>query len=166
MMARILVVEDEDDIRQVLEYNLRQAGHEVFATGLGRDGLRAALEHRPDLMLLDLMLPDISGTEVCKAMKGSPETRSIPIVVVSAKGHEVDRVLGFELGAEDYVVKPFSVRELLLRVATIIFVAAPPRHRRRRVWSSSESCGSIATRIAFGSPATRSISRPSSSSCS
>ncbi|MFO0677509.1 MAG: response regulator transcription factor [Polyangiaceae bacterium] len=119
-MARILVVEDEDDIRQVLEYNLKQAGHEVVAASRGQDALREASSYRPDLVLLDLMLPDLPGTEVCRTMKRSPETRDIPIVMVSAKGHEVDRVLGFELGAEDYVVKPFSVRELLLRVASIL----------------------------------------------
>jgi len=119
-MARILVIEDEEDLRQVLEYNLRQAGHEILAAKQGDEGLRLAREHRPDLVLLDLMLPDISGTEVCKALKDAPPTRAIPVIMLTARGEEIDRVVGFELGADDYVVKPFSVRELLLRIQAIL----------------------------------------------
>ncbi|HEY6561261.1 MAG TPA: response regulator transcription factor [Polyangiaceae bacterium] len=119
-MAKILVIEDEQDLVQVLEYNLRQAGHEVFSARRGEDGLRQALEHRPDLVLLDLMLPDLSGTEVCKQLKDSAATRAVPVVMVTARGEEIDRVVGFELGVDDYVVKPFSVRELLLRVQAIL----------------------------------------------
>lgn len=119
-MAKILVIEDEHDLRQVLDYNLRQAGHEVLLGPTGAEGLAQAREHRPDLILLDLMLPDISGTAVCKALKDGPLTRSIPVVMVTAKGEEIDRVVGFELGADDYIVKPFSVRELLLRVQAIL----------------------------------------------
>jgi two-component system, OmpR family, phosphate regulon response regulator PhoB len=119
-MGRILVIEDEADLRQVLDYNLRQAGHDVTAVALGQDGLRLAREHRPDLLLLDLMLPDLAGTEVCKALKRDPTTRDIPVLMLTAKGEEIDRVLGFELGAEDYVVKPFSVRELLLRIQALL----------------------------------------------
>jgi two-component system phosphate regulon response regulator PhoB len=116
-VAKILVIEDEHDLAQLLEYNLRQGGHEVLAASLGQDGLRLAVERRPDLVLLDLMLPDVSGTEVCKALKRDDRTREIPVLMVTARGEEVDRVVGFELGADDYVVKPFSVRELLLRIA-------------------------------------------------
>jgi two-component system phosphate regulon response regulator PhoB len=119
-MARILVVEDEADLQQVLEFNLRQAGHEVLLAGRGADGLRLAQSERLDLVLLDLMLPDISGTEICKLLKGGAATRNLPVVMVTAKGEEIDRVVGFELGADDYVVKPFSVRELLLRVAAVL----------------------------------------------
>jgi two-component system phosphate regulon response regulator PhoB len=119
-MPRILVIEDEEDIRQVLEYNLSEAGHEVFAAARGNEGLRLARERRPDLVLLDLMLPDLAGTEVCKLLKRHSDTRAIPIIMVSARGQEIDRVLGFELGADDYVVKPFSVRELLLRIQTVL----------------------------------------------
>ena len=119
-MARILVIEDEADLQEVLEYNLRQAGHDVVVKGTGQEGLRATRERRPDLIVLDIMLPDVSGLEVCKALKKAPETRSIPIIMASAKGEEIDRVLGFELGADDYVVKPYSIRELLLRVQTIL----------------------------------------------
>lgn len=120
LMARILVVEDEQDLRQVLAYNLRQAGHEPVLAPNGEEGLRLAREHKPDLVLLDLMLPDISGTEVCKSLKDHPTTRAIPVVMVTARGEEIDRVVGFELGADDYIVKPFSVRELLLRVQAIL----------------------------------------------
>jgi two-component system phosphate regulon response regulator PhoB len=124
-MARILVIEDERDLQQVLAYNLRQAGHEVLTASGGQEGLRVAREQRPDLVLLDLMLPDLPGTEVCRTLKREPGTQDCAVVMVTAKGEEIDRVVGFELGADDYVVKPFSVRELLLRVQAIL----------RRSWS-------------------------------
>src|SRR5688572_632836 len=101
-MGRILVIEDEVDLQQVLDYNLRQAGHEVVAAVRAQDGLRLAAERRPDLVVLDLMLPDFSGTEVCKALKRDSRTRHIPVLMLTAKGEEIDRILGFELGAEDY----------------------------------------------------------------
>jgi two-component system phosphate regulon response regulator PhoB len=119
-MARILVIEDEPDIQQVLDYNLREKGHKVFIAGKGEEGLRIARDKRPDLVLLDLMLPDIPGTEVCKALKTDPSLKNTQVVMLTAKGEEIDRVVGFELGADDYVVKPFSVRELLLRVTAIL----------------------------------------------
>lgn len=125
-MARILVVEDERDLQQVLAYNLRQAGHEPFLAGTGAEGMRLALEHRPDLVLLDLMLPDIAGTEVCRMIKRDPLTQRCAVVIVSAKGEEIDRVVGFELGADDFVVKPFSPRELMLRIAAILRRSEPP----------------------------------------
>jgi two-component system phosphate regulon response regulator PhoB len=119
-MARILVIEDETDIQQVLDYNLREKGHKVFITGNGEEGLKLAREKRPDLILLDLMLPGMPGTEVCKVLKADPATKNTQVVMLTAKGEEIDRVVGFELGADDYVVKPFSVRELLLRVQAIL----------------------------------------------
>jgi len=119
-MSRILVIEDEADLQQVLEYNLRQAGHEVLQAMRGQDGLRLAREKHPDLVLLDLMLPDIGGNDVCKQLKRDADTSRIPVVMLTAKGEEIDRVLGFELGADDYVVKPFSVRELLLRIQAVL----------------------------------------------
>jgi two-component system phosphate regulon response regulator PhoB len=127
-MACILVIEDERDLQQVLGYNLRQQGYEVLQALEGGEGLRLARANKPDLVLLDLMLPDIQGTEVCKALKADSATSSIPVLMLTAKGEEIDRVLGFELGAEDYVVKPFSVRELMLRVQAIL----------RRVRASSQ----------------------------
>src|ERR1700677_725146 len=119
-MARVLVIEDEADLQQVLDYNLRQAGHEVLAATRGQDGLKLAREQHPDLVLLDLMLPDVSGNEVCKSLKRSEATAHTPVMMMTARGEEIDRVLGFELGADDYVVKPFSVRELVLRVRAVL----------------------------------------------
>ncbi len=126
-MSRVLIIEDEPDLQQVLEYSFRQEGHEVAAAGRGADGLRLAKEHKPDLILLDLMLPDMAGTEVCKAFKRDPATATTPVIMVTAKGEEIDRVVGFELGADDYVVKPFSVRELLLRAAVVLRRSQAPK---------------------------------------
>jgi len=119
-MARILVIEDEKDLQKVLDFNLRQAGYEVLSALGGREGLELTREHLPDLVILDLMLPDLGGTEVCRSLKRDPKTHGIPVLMLTAKGEEVDRVVGFELGAEDYVVKPFSIRELLLRISVIL----------------------------------------------
>lgn len=119
-MARILVIEDEPDIQQVLDYNLREKGHKVFIAGGGKQGLEIAREKRPDLVLLDLMLPDIPGTEVCKTLKTDPALKNTQVVMLTAKGEEIDRVVGFEVGADDYVVKPFSVRELVLRIRSLL----------------------------------------------
>lgn len=124
-MARVLVIEDEPDLQQVLDYNLRQAGHEVLCASRGSEGLRLAREQRPDLVLLDLMLPDLSGNEVCKQLKRTAETEPIPVMMITARGEEIDRVLGFELGVDDYVVKPFSVRELLLRIQAVLRRRSP-----------------------------------------
>lgn len=115
-MARILVIEDEADIRQVLDYNLKSAGHEVVEASRGADGLRLLREREPDLVLLDLMLPDMPGTEVCRSIKDNPATRTLPVVMLTARGEEIDRVVGFEIGADDYITKPFGMNELLARV--------------------------------------------------
>src|SRR3954451_23680944 len=135
-MTRILIVEDEPDLQQVLEYNLRQAGHEVFVTKLGREGLRIAREQKPEVVLLDLMLPDIPGTEVCKQLKEGPATKAINVIMLTARGEEIDRVVGFELGADDYVTKPFSVRELLLRVRAILRRRATDATGEETQWGS------------------------------
>ncbi len=119
-MAKVLIIEDEPDIRQVLEFNLTDKGHRTQVAGTAAEGLRLARERKPDLVLLDLMLPDVSGTEVCKALRADKELRDVKIIMITAKGEEIDRVVGFELGADDYVVKPFSVRELMLRVDAIL----------------------------------------------
>ncbi len=119
-MSRILVVEDEEDIRQILAYNLGQAGHEVLVADRGATGLDLARKERPELVLLDLMLPDISGLEVCRQLKSDPTLREVPVMMLTARSEEIDRVVGFELGADDYVVKPFSVRELILRVQAVL----------------------------------------------
>jgi two-component system phosphate regulon response regulator PhoB len=125
-MARILIVEDEEDLQEVLSYNLRQAGHEPAVAGLGQEALERVAREPPELVLLDLMLPDISGTEVCRTLKSDPSTRNIPVIMLTAKGEEIDRVVGFELGADDYVVKPYSMRELTLRVQAILRRRAAP----------------------------------------
>ena len=117
---RILVVEDEPDLVRLLEFNLTQAGYEVQAVQRASDALKAAQADPPDLVLLDLMLPDGSGTDVCRVLKTTPATRAVPVIMVTARGEEIDRVVGFEIGADDYVVKPFSVRELILRVKAIL----------------------------------------------
>jgi two-component system phosphate regulon response regulator PhoB len=119
-MARLLVVEDEQDLRKILEYNLSQAGHVVLTAEGGLEGLDLARGQNPDLMLLDLMLPDIAGTEVCRALRSDPRTRAMAILMLTAKGEEIDRVVGLELGADDYVAKPFSMRELLLRIEAVL----------------------------------------------
>src|SRR6201986_3391895 len=118
--SHILVVEDERDLARVLTYNLKQAGFDVLSAPDGETALQAVKEERFDLVLLDLMLPDMPGTEVCRRLKQAPQTAAIPVVMVTAKGEEVDRIVGFELGADDYVSKPFSVRELILRVRAIL----------------------------------------------
>jgi two-component system, OmpR family, phosphate regulon response regulator PhoB len=119
-MAFILVVEDEADLQQILVYNLRQSGHEVLAASRGEDALAQLKVRVPDLIVLDLMLPGMSGTDVCRMVKNDPATRHVAVVMLTAKGSEIDRVVGFELGADDYVVKPFSVRELALRIQAIL----------------------------------------------
>jgi two-component system phosphate regulon response regulator PhoB len=115
----------------------------VLSALRGQDGLRLAAERQPSLVLLDLMLPDLPGTQVCKLLKGDSRTASIPILMLTARGEEADRIVGFELGADDYVVKPFSVRELLLRIAAILRRGQADKSRERdggaRVEASSQA---------------------------
>jgi two-component system phosphate regulon response regulator PhoB len=121
MNKTILIVEDEPDLLAGLDYNLREEGYETRCAELGEQALKLANEAPyPDLILLDLMLPDMSGKEVCRILKASAATADIPIMMVTARGEELDRVIGFELGADDYVTKPFSIRELVLRVQAIL----------------------------------------------
>ncbi|MDL2316524.1 response regulator transcription factor [Desulfovibrio sp. OttesenSCG-928-A18] len=116
----VLVVEDEKDIRQLLVYSLEAEGFTVFSSGNGNEGLELAREKLPDIILLDLMLPGLDGLQMSKILQRNPQTAAIPILMLTAKGEEIDRIVGFELGAADYVVKPFSVREVLLRVRAIL----------------------------------------------
>ncbi len=116
----ILVVDDEEDLRKVLDFNLSNQGYETLLASTGQEALDLARAHVPDLVLLDVMLPDMQGTQVCQRLKQDADTREIPIVMVTARGEEIDRVVGFELGVDDYVVKPFSVRELMLRVRAVL----------------------------------------------
>lgn len=127
MPELILIVEDEDDLARTLEYNLRRDGYGVLSARTGREALElAARDPRPDLVLLDLMLPDIGGVDVCRTLRTWERTRHVPVIMVTAKAEEIDRVVGFEVGADDYVVKPFSVRELLLRIRAVFRRLRPP----------------------------------------
>lgn len=117
----ILVVDDEADLVATLEYNLTKEGYAVRSAATGSAAMAIAQQDpAPSLILLDLMLPDLAGTEVCRRLRTGEKTRAIPIIMVTAKGEEIDRVVGFELGADDYVNKPFSVRELLLRIRAVL----------------------------------------------
>jgi two-component system, OmpR family, phosphate regulon response regulator PhoB len=116
----VLIVDDEKDLQSVLDFNLRQAGFETMLAATGAEALVQLRRRVPDLVILDLMLPDIPGTEVCRQVKSDPRTSRVPVVMLTAKGDEVDRVVGFELGADDYVTKPFSVRELVLRLRAVL----------------------------------------------
>lgn len=132
-MARILVVEDEVDLQQVLQFNLTNAGHDVVTAGTGAEALRLLRDKKPDLVLLDIMLPDITGLDVCRQIKAQDSTRLTPVIMLTARGEEMDRVVGFELGADDYVVKPFSVRELTLRIAAVLRRHEEPVHAEDEV---------------------------------
>jgi two-component system, OmpR family, alkaline phosphatase synthesis response regulator PhoP len=116
----ILVIEDEEDILELLRYNLAREGFKIITADGGQKGLSLALAKIPDLLLLDLMLPGLDGLEVCRALKKDPKTARIPIVMVTAKGEESDIVAGLELGAEDYVTKPFSMKVLIARVRAVL----------------------------------------------
>jgi two-component system alkaline phosphatase synthesis response regulator PhoP len=117
---RVLVVDDERDIRELLQYNLSKEGFAVTTVATGEDALAAARHRRPDLVLLDLMLPGLDGLEVCRALKKDPRMHDIPVVMLTAKGEEADIVAGLELGADDYVTKPFSPRVVLARVRAVL----------------------------------------------
>ncbi|MGB8314740.1 MAG: phosphate regulon transcriptional regulator PhoB [Aestuariivirga sp.] len=125
MSASILVVEDEEPIQILLSYNFESEGYRVRATAQGEEVARLVNEERPDLIVLDWMLPGISGIEVCRLLRTRPETRDIPIIMLTARGEENERVRGLATGADDYMVKPFSVPELLARVRTILRRANP-----------------------------------------
>jgi two-component system phosphate regulon response regulator PhoB len=117
----VLIIEDEVDLATTLEYNLKSEGFQVRLAHTGKQGLAAAIaDPLPDVIVLDLMLPDLSGTEICRRIRDQERTREIPVIMCTAKGEEIDRVVGFEVGADDYVVKPFSVRELVLRIRALL----------------------------------------------
>ena len=118
--ANVLIIDDEPDLVELLKYNLAKEGYKVEFAFNGFDGLRASEVFKPDLLILDIMLPDINGYEVCKRIKRTANFSAVPVIFLSAKQEEVDKVLGFESGAEDYITKPFSVAELLARVRTIL----------------------------------------------
>src|SRR6267378_4819435 len=116
----VLIVDDEKDLRDLVQFNLREAGFDTAGVEAGEEALEFVRNRTPDLILLDLMLPGVPGTEVCRQLKSSPRTKHVPVIMVTARGEEVDRVVGFELGADDFVSKPFSMRELVLRVRAVL----------------------------------------------
>jgi two-component system alkaline phosphatase synthesis response regulator PhoP len=115
----VLVVEDEQDVAELIRYNLAKEGYDVLLVGNGADALKHARESRPDVMLLDIMVPQLNGWEVCRRLKQDSGTRAIPVIMVTGRVEEGDKVLGFEMGADDYVTKPFSPRELVARVRAV-----------------------------------------------
>ncbi len=129
---KILVIDDEPDAVELVEFNQKQAGFEVITAADGAEALRQGRSHLPDLVVLDLMLPEIDGLEVCKLLRHDPTTAAIPIVMVTAKAAEVDRILGLELGADDYVTKPFSPRELVLRIKKILERGRPAAAKKEK----------------------------------
>lgn len=131
MQATILVVEDEEDIAALIAHHMQGAGFNVMVAYNGAAAFKEIEKQLPDLVLLDLMLPDIDGTEVCKALRQRQATKDIPIIMVTAKAEEVDRIVGLELGADDYVVKPFNTRELVLRVKGILKRVKAPRDEQK-----------------------------------
>jgi two-component system phosphate regulon response regulator PhoB len=127
MKSKILIIEDEQDLVDVLEYNLTREGYDVSSALSGTAALRLIDKAPlPDLVLLDLMLPDMQGVEICRHIRSSKRTQNLSVIMLTAKGEEIDRVVGFEVGADDYVVKPFSVRELLLRIKAILRRGSAP----------------------------------------
>jgi two-component system, OmpR family, phosphate regulon response regulator PhoB len=126
-VTSVLLVDDERDLLSLLDFNLRAAGFETLVATTGEQALSQLRRRVPDLVVLDLMLPDISGTELCSRIKSDPKTKHVPVLMLTAKGEEIDRVVGFEVGADDYVTKPFSVRELVLRVRALLRRSRPAR---------------------------------------
>ena len=138
MIAKILIVEDEPDIRDTLSYNFEKEGFEVLSSPNGKSALKLLESNEPNIVILDLMLPDMSGLDICRQIKNDKKLSDTSIIMLTAKSEEVDRIVGFELGADDYVTKPFSIRELILRVKVLIKKHTTPEHK-----DTSISLGSI-----------------------
>lgn len=119
-MSNILIVDDEQDIVELLSYNLEKEGFSTVKANDGEAALELVRSAKPDLMLLDLMLPKMNGLDICKAVRRNPETANLPIIMLTAKGDEIDKIIGLEIGADDYITKPFSVKELIARVRSIL----------------------------------------------
>lgn len=118
-MKKILIIEDDDHIIELLKFNVESNGYAVSVAMDGHEGLNKAVNELPDLILLDLMLPGIDGIDICNKLKNKDRTKDIPIIMLTAKGHETDKILGLEIGADDYITKPFSVRELMTRIKVV-----------------------------------------------
>jgi DNA-binding response OmpR family regulator len=139
MKKKVLIIEDEKDIARLIQYNLDKAGYACEIAASGEDGLKALVRQPVELILLDVMLPGADGFEICRQVKRDDDLKHIPVIMLTAKGEEVDRVVGLELGAEDYIVKPFSPRELVLRVKAVLRRQAPARETGD-VLSAGELC--------------------------
>ena len=131
---KILVIEDHRDTRELLKYNLAAAGFDVAAAEDGQSGIGLADAFRPEIILLDLMMPGMDGLEVCRHLKSTPELSRIPVIMLTAKGEEIDKIVGLELGADDYVVKPFSPRELVLRIKAVLRRSGAPEPNALKLW--------------------------------
>lgn len=142
--ASIVVIEDEADISEVVEYNLERAGHRVRHARDGWGGLRLVRELRPDLVVLDVMLPELDGIEVCRALRRDPDTVRIPIIMLTARADEADVILGLGAGADDYVAKPFRPRELVARIDAVLRRGAEAERPRGLPASASQQDGRIA----------------------
>ena len=118
--AKVLIIEDEEHISELVKYNLEASGYQVIAAYDGEEGLKAVFEHKPDLVILDLMLPKMDGISVCNKLRNNKETEDISIIMLTAKSSETDKIIGLEIGADDYITKPFSVRELQARIKTVL----------------------------------------------
>ena len=138
MSARILIVEDEEPLTLLLRYNLEAEGYEVETVARGDEADMRLQERAPDLLVLDWMLPGLSGIELCRRLRARPETERLPIIMLTARGEESERVRGLATGADDYIVKPFSVPELLARVRALLRRAKPERRRRRAEFGDIE----------------------------
>jgi phosphate regulon transcriptional regulator PhoB len=132
-MKRVLIIEDDRDIVELVRYNLANEGFQVSAAGDGSAGLAAVKKSPPDVLLLDLMLPKLSGLEICKEIRRDAALNRLPILMLTARGDEADRVVGLEMGADDYVTKPFSPRELVARVKALLRRAEPPDEAARPI---------------------------------
>ncbi len=127
MLQLVMVIEDEKEIRDLVRYNLERAGFRVVAVGDGEEGLERLFGSRPDLLVLDLMLPRRNGLEILREVRHEPATRELPVIVLTARAAEMDKLLGFEHGADDYLTKPFSPRELVARVRSLLRRTQPDR---------------------------------------
>ncbi len=127
MPAKVLIVEDEDSLVTLLSYNLQSEGYTVVHTPSGTDAMMMMQEERPDIVILDWMLPGLAGIEICRQIRARPETKALPVIMLTARGEEGDRIRGLQTGADDYVVKPFSVSELVARVKALLRRASPER---------------------------------------
>jgi two-component system phosphate regulon response regulator PhoB len=149
---RVLVVDDEPDLVGLLEFNLRDAGYEPVAAASGSEALVAAARESPALVILDLMLPDVPGIEVCRRLRTVPGLSEVPVLMLTARGDEYDRLLGFEAGADDYVVKPFSVREVIMRVRALLRRFPDGHAHRSARWKGLELDPDAQRVLADGEP--------------